>query len=63
MSICKIYFRNFVAYVHLLKGMVGTGILAMPKAFYLAGYVAGSIISILAGALLAYCLHILVYQT
>lgn len=46
--------------VHLLKGSLGTGILAMPKAFHQAGYLSGLINTILIGILCTYGLHILV---
>lgn len=51
---------NFETLVHLLKGSLGTGILAMPQAFYNAGYVSGFINTILIGILCTYCLHVLV---
>ncbi|CAH0392445.1 unnamed protein product [Bemisia tabaci] len=46
--------------IHLLKGSLGTGILAMPKAFYQAGLLIGTIGTILIGFLCTYCLHVLV---
>lgn len=46
--------------MHLLKGSLGTGILAMPQAFYNAGYLSGFINTILIGILCTYCLHVLV---
>ncbi|EZA48332.1 hypothetical protein DMN91_008531 [Ooceraea biroi] len=46
--------------LHLLKGSLGTGILAMPKAFYNAGYVVGMIATIIIGLLCTYCMRILV---
>lgn len=51
---------NFETLVHLLKGSLGTGILAMPQAFFNAGYVSGFINTILIGILCTYCLHVLV---
>ncbi|XP_055632906.1 uncharacterized protein LOC129773330 [Toxorhynchites rutilus septentrionalis] len=51
---------NFETLVHLLKGSLGTGILAMPQAFYNAGYISGFINTILIGILCTYCLHVLV---
>lgn len=51
---------NFETLVHLLKGSLGTGILAMPQAFYNAGYLSGFINTILIGVLCTYCLHVLV---
>lgn len=54
------YFRSFVTFIHLLKGIIGTGIFAMPKAFAQAGYMVGVIGGALIGTLLTYCIHILV---
>ncbi|XP_011864105.1 PREDICTED: proton-coupled amino acid transporter 1-like isoform X2 [Vollenhovia emeryi] len=51
---------NFETLVHLLKGSLGTGILAMPNAFYNSGLLVGVIATIIIGALCTYCLHILV---
>lgn len=51
---------NWETLVHILKGALGTGILAMPQAFYFAGYLSGFISTLLIGALATYCLHILV---
>lgn len=46
--------------VHILKGALGTGILAMPEAFKNAGYASGLVNTVIIGALCTYCLHILV---
>ncbi|XP_012236040.1 proton-coupled amino acid transporter-like protein CG1139 [Linepithema humile] len=46
--------------LHLLKGSLGTGILAMPKAFYNAGYIVGLVATIIIGLLCTYCMRILV---
>uniref|UniRef100_A0A1Y1NIZ6 Amino acid transporter transmembrane domain-containing protein n=4 Tax=Photinus pyralis TaxID=7054 RepID=A0A1Y1NIZ6_PHOPY len=46
--------------IHLLKGSLGTGILAMPEAFKNAGMVNGFIFTILIGILCTYELHMLV---
>lgn len=46
--------------VHLLKGSLGTGILAMPKAFHQSGWLSGLVNTILIGILCTYGLHILV---
>lgn len=46
--------------VHLLKGALGTGILAMPEAFKYAGLLNGFVSTILIGILCTYCLHVLV---
>ncbi|KAL6448193.1 hypothetical protein ACFW04_000295 [Cataglyphis niger] len=48
--------------LHLLKGSLGTGILAMPKAFYNAGYIIGLIATIIIGLLCTYCMRILVFS-
>ncbi|EDW78915.1 uncharacterized protein Dwil_GK11241 [Drosophila willistoni] len=45
---------------HLLKGSLGTGILAMPNAFKNSGYVTGSIGTIVIGFICTYCIHQLV---
>jgi len=39
---------------------VGTGVLAMPSAFAHAGYVNGTLLTLIIGSLALYCLHILV---
>lgn len=46
--------------LHLLKGSLGTGILAMPKAFYHAGYGVGIVATIIIGVFCTYCMRILV---
>ncbi|XP_046414375.1 proton-coupled amino acid transporter-like protein CG1139 isoform X1 [Neodiprion fabricii] len=51
---------NSETLIHLLKGSLGTGILAMPNAFYNSGLVTGVIATILIGILCTYCLHVLV---
>ncbi|XP_001606233.2 proton-coupled amino acid transporter-like protein CG1139 [Nasonia vitripennis] len=45
---------------HLMKGSLGTGILAMPKAFENAGYVVGTIGTIIIGLLCTYCIRVLI---
>ncbi|XP_045531065.1 proton-coupled amino acid transporter-like protein CG1139 isoform X1 [Pieris brassicae] len=50
---------NIETLLHLLKGSLGTGILAMPHAFSNAGYVVGSIGTIVIGVLCSYCIHVL----
>ncbi|XP_018300510.1 proton-coupled amino acid transporter-like protein CG1139 [Mycetomoellerius zeteki] len=52
--------NNAETMLHLVKGSLGTGILAMPKAFYHAGYVVGIIATIIIGLLCIYCMRILV---
>ncbi|XP_077301655.1 proton-coupled amino acid transporter-like protein acs [Arctopsyche grandis] len=51
---------NAETLVHLLKGSLGTGIMAMPQAFFNAGLISGTINTILIGVLCTYCLHVLV---
>ncbi|XP_058816810.1 proton-coupled amino acid transporter-like protein CG1139 [Topomyia yanbarensis] len=51
---------NSETLVHLLKGSLGTGILAMPQAFCNSGYLSGLINTVLIGVLCTYCLHVLV---
>ncbi|CAG9856127.1 unnamed protein product [Phyllotreta striolata] len=51
---------NMETLIHLLKGAIGTGILAMPEAFKYAGMINGIISTILIGLLSTYCLHVLV---
>ncbi|XP_033191566.1 proton-coupled amino acid transporter-like protein pathetic isoform X2 [Bombus vosnesenskii] len=46
--------------IHLLKGSLGTGILAMPMAFRNAGLLFGLIATFFIGAVCTYCVHILV---
>lgn len=45
---------------HLLKGSLGTGILAMPNAFRNSGYVTGSIGTLAIGIICTYCIHQLI---
>ncbi|CAO1298999.1 unnamed protein product [Diamesa serratosioi] len=45
---------------HLLKGSLGTGILAMPMAFVNSGYLVGCIGTIVIGFLCTYCIHQLI---
>uniref|UniRef100_V5I8Q8 Proton-coupled amino acid transporter 4 n=1 Tax=Anoplophora glabripennis TaxID=217634 RepID=V5I8Q8_ANOGL len=51
---------NFETLLHLLKGSLGTGILAMPMAFYHSGYVIGVIATACIGLLCTYCIHMLI---
>lgn len=50
---------NTQTLVHLLKGSLGTGILAMPQAFYYAGYASGIINTIFITFISTYCLLVL----
>ncbi|XP_008211722.2 proton-coupled amino acid transporter-like protein CG1139 [Nasonia vitripennis] len=51
---------NTETLIHLLKGSLGTGILAMPNAFCNSGLVTGTVATVIIGILCTYCLHILV---
>ncbi|XP_058061139.1 proton-coupled amino acid transporter-like protein CG1139 isoform X1 [Anopheles bellator] len=51
---------NLDTMIHLLKGNVGTGILAMPDAFKNAGLYVGLFGTLLMGAVCTHCMHILV---
>lgn len=53
-------FSNCQTLIHILKGSLGTGILAMPNAFKNSGLLVGSIGTILIGILCTYCFLILV---
>lgn len=48
------------AFINLLKCAFGTGCLAMPKAFYNAGWLLGLISTILLSSLVVYAMHVLV---
>lgn len=52
--------NNWETLVHLLKCSLGTGILAMPQAFARSGLVTGIVATVLVGALVTHCLHVLV---
>ncbi|XP_068632396.1 proton-coupled amino acid transporter-like protein pathetic [Battus philenor] len=51
---------NFDTMIHLLKGNIGTGILAMPDAFKNAGLFFGVFGTLIMGAICTHCMHILV---
>lgn len=51
---------NFETLIHLLKGSLGTGILAMPLAFRHAGLYFGLIATFVIGFICTYCIHVLV---
>lgn len=53
------FFSNNETLIHLLKGSLGTGILAMPNAFHHSGWVVGSIGTIVIGIICTYCIHML----
>ncbi|GAB0092794.1 proton-coupled amino acid transporter-like protein CG1139 [Sergentomyia squamirostris] len=48
---------NGVALVHILKGAIGTGILAMPDAFKNSGYICGTLGTVLLACLITNCTH------
>lgn len=52
--------KDYEAIIHFLKGVIGTGILAMPEAFKYAGMINGLISLILIAIICTYCLHLLV---
>lgn len=51
--------RNVDTLIHLLKGSLGTGILAMPNGFHNSGWVVGLIGTIIIGIICTYCVHML----
>lgn len=51
---------NLDTLIHLLKGNIGTGILAMPDAFRNAGLAVGFVGTLLMGAICTHCMHMLV---
>lgn len=46
--------------MQLVKGNIGTGILAMPRAVYNAGIIGGTLTLPIIGALAVHCMHLLV---
>nr|CAD7592857.1 unnamed protein product [Timema genevievae] len=46
--------------IHLLKGSLGSGILAMPLAFYNSGLLFGVLATFVIGFICTYCVHVLV---
>lgn len=53
-------FRNTETLLHLLKGSLGTGILAMPMAFKNSGWILGIVGTVIIGLLCLYCIHLLI---
>lgn len=53
-------FRDMDTLIHLLKGSLGSGILAMPLAFAHAGLFLGLVCTFAIGFICTYCVHILV---
>ncbi|XP_049812110.1 proton-coupled amino acid transporter-like protein CG1139 isoform X1 [Schistocerca nitens] len=51
---------NMETLVHILKGSLGTGILAMPMAFHNAGLIVGAVGTVIVGVICTYCLHVLI---
>jgi proton-coupled amino acid transporter len=51
---------NSETFFHLMKGSLGTGILAMANAFNDSGYVVGVFGTIIIGVLCTYCIHQLI---
>lgn len=51
---------NVDTLIHLLKGNIGTGILAMPDAFHNSGLYVGLFGTLLMGAICTHCMHMLV---
>lgn len=51
---------NIDTLIHLLKGNIGTGILAMPQAFKNAGLYVGLIGTLIIGSICTHCMHMLV---
>ncbi|CAG7733908.1 unnamed protein product [Allacma fusca] len=54
------YTSNWETIIHLIKGNIGTGILAMPTSFKNAGLIVGSIGTFLVGIFCVYTMHMLV---
>lgn len=46
--------------IHLLKGSIGAGILAMPDAMSRVGVVVGFTGMVIVGVIATYCIHLLV---
>lgn len=59
---CRFH-RDMETFIHLLKGSLGSGILAMPLAFMNAGLIFGLVATAIIGFVCTYCVHILVRLT
>ena len=59
-EICPCFFRNCDTIVHLLKGNIGTGILAMPDAIKNSGLLVGSLGLVLMSLICVSSMHVLV---
>lgn len=55
-----VFSRDLDTLIHLLKGSLGSGILAMPLAFFNAGLAFGVVATIVIGVICTYCVHMLV---
>lgn len=56
----NVLIRNLDTMIHILKGNIGTGVLAMPIAFCNAGLVIGTIGCMVLGVISVHCMHMLV---
>ncbi|KAF6025907.1 hypothetical protein EB796_015790 [Bugula neritina] len=52
--------QNFGTIMHIIKGNLGTGVLAMPVAFSNAGILFGTVMLAVLGVICVHCMHILV---
>lgn len=51
--------RNSETMIHFMKGIIGTGILAMPIAFSRSGYIVGFVGTVVIGTIYTHCIHML----
>jgi len=56
----SVVYSDLDTLIHLLKGSLGSGILAMPMAFMNAGLAFGVVATFAIGFICTYCVHILV---